>query len=143
MTQNIDPQKIRPRVRRVSDKFSWKLFSWVKADESKTSVWRFPNGSLYIGRLHNGHAIIGTHIRTLCQYGGSTASWYTQLSHGTVEITEEFWESYLDIGVCAIHADYAHDWVVDNDKRTCNYCMKTQTREVIQVVTDETRWSDI
>ena len=97
------------------------------------------NNVLYIGDERDGGWIHARQLRNLCLHGSNLDRWAYGAAHDTrnwVDITDYFWGKYFEIGVCAIHVDYAHNWVVVGDTRTCSNCGKSEKKEIKVVETE-------
>lgn len=144
--KTISPLDIKPKVRGQSDFFSWQLYRWAKKKPYALKIWLGTwndctgideeNPVLYIGSERDGAWIHGKQLKHLCTYGASLDGWAYGASCGTknwVDVTEAFWIDYMQKGVCAIHGDYAHNWIEEGKTRTCGYCGKTQ-KQVTKLV---------
>lgn len=145
----IDPNSIKPALRGKSDFFSWQLYRWVKASPHYTEIWRGTWNSftgldekrptLYIGRMDEGLWMHGRTLRHLCRHGENLESFAYSPAHDTrrwVNVTDEWWAEYRQIGVCAIHNGTAHHWTYGVEIRSCDYCGEVQRRGVqIETVT--------
>lgn len=145
----ITAQQIKPKEKGKSDFFSWQLYRWARKRPQALRIWagtwNCVNGIdaektvLYIGFERDGDWIYARQLRNLCLHGANLDCWAYGPGHDTrnwIDITEQFWQSYLEIGVCAIHGDYAHNWSVVDDKRTCTHCAKTEKKEIKQIETE-------
>lgn len=141
--------QIQPKVKGKSDFFSWQLFRWVrKYGPGRCKIWLGTWNSwsgmdrekpvLYIGDERDGEWIHARLLRNLCTYGATlnTNIYAYGPGHDTKnwkDITDEFWVDYMKRGVCAIHGDLCHEWDVNGDIRTCQYCGKVEEKEIIMV----------
>jgi len=145
----ITADQIKPKEKGKSDFFSWQLYRWAKkrpeAMKIWSSTWNCVSGIdaektvLYIGFERDGDWIHARQLRNLCLHGSNLDCWAYGPCHDTrnwVDITDQFWERYFEIGVCAIHGDYAHNWSNGIDTRTCRYCGKTETKQIKPVTTE-------
>lgn len=144
----INPLDIKPKVRGQSDFFSWQLYRWAKKRPHALKIWASTwnnrsgingNPELYIGsdRDHDGW-IHGKCLTILCTHGASLDSWAYGPTANWVDVTESFWSNYMQKGVCAIHGDYAHNWIEEGKTRTCEYCGKAQ-KQVTKLV-EKSEW---
>lgn len=143
--------QIRPKIKGKSDFFSWRLYLYVKRYEkyhAQRTIWAHLNpctGStaLYIGSERDGDWIHAQLLRGLCTTTGKVQRLAFGAVHGTrewVDITEQFWSDYLKKGVCAIHGDYAHQWIESESERVCEYCKKREVKRVVMMPV--TQWVD-
>jgi len=103
---------------------------------------------LYIGFMdetENGERWLhGRMLRNLCLHGQKLDGYAYGPGYDTKhweEITGQWWDEYMRIGICAIHGDYAHDWDENEDSRTCRHCEKRERRTVVTV--KRTVWVDV
>lgn len=138
----INPEDIKPKENGKADFFSWQLYKWVKKYPDRTKVYKksdaIPYAQLFIGAIdEDDHSwFYGRILRYLCRYGDRLDSFAYGPAHGVPEwrdVTEKFWSDYMKIGVCAIHGDFAHKWVVEGDKRVCQYCGKVEIKRIKMV----------
>lgn len=136
---------IKPKLKGKSDKFSWNLYSWVKRNPKHCRIfkgtWNNMAGFddlgqewLYIGFKEEDGEFIGRQLRNVCLKGSTfkmncflPGKNFHDVDNWT-DITDEFWERYQRIGVCAVHGEKAHNWQEDGDKRTCSYCGKVERK---------------
>ncbi|WP_018234378.1 hypothetical protein [Thioalkalivibrio thiocyanodenitrificans] len=143
----IEAAAIRPAVRGKADFHSWQLYRWVKERPYGVQIWRGTwNAATGIDRerpvLYIGHMDItdsaerwfhGRMLRNLCLLAGNLDGYAYGPAFDTAhweEITREWWEQYMRIGVCAIHGDRAHHWEERGDTRSCSYCGKQEQRVI-------------
>jgi len=152
----VDPNSIRPRVRGESDFFSWQLYRWVKQFPYLVEIWEGTwnpwNGIdrtrpwLYIGLMDisGGECwFSGRDLRNLCSRGANLESFAYGKPHDVSNwknITEQWWQEYARKGVCAIHGDYAHEWVQSGDERKCRWCGREEIREVTTELVEVVTW---
>ena len=144
----VSANDIKPQVHGISDFFSWNLYRFVRKNPTALKVWLgnwntitgfdAENPVVYIGRDRDKNWIHARSLRNLCTVGSGLEMFAYGGCHGTKDwqdITEQFWKSYLENGVCAIHGDFAHKWHKTGNERQCEYCRKVQTKiEVTQIV---------
>lgn len=144
-------QQIKPKEKGKSDFFSWALYRWAKKRPHAMRIWAGTWNSvsgidsekkvLYIGFDRDGDWIHARQLRNLCLRGAKLDCWAYGPAHDTgnwVDVTSEFFQKYFEIGVCAIHGDYAHEWIIVDDKRTCTHCKKIEKKEITQ--TESLAW---
>lgn len=140
---------IRPKVKGEADFYSWQLYRWHRKQGPEwCEVWKSDwnpldghnpdTGRVMIGRMDDLGWFYGVPLRSLCGRGQKLKRWAYGDTTGWKNITAEFWAEYRRIGVCAIHGDTAHQWLVDGDSRHCEYCGK-QMRRIVDMVPRE-RW---
>ena len=152
-------EKIKPKVKGKSDKYSWNLYKWVKKKGFYPKVWfdtenrlngeklefdkeNFPTYQLWIG---------GSDKEGLWFYGSSLRSilsprckeWANPwMANKHIDITDWFWNEYIKIGRCIW--DKSHDgWLENADERfayvgntrKCKWCGKWQAKEIIKETT--------
>lgn len=147
----ITAEQIKPKNSGNSDFFSWQLYRWAKKYPERFIIWSATWNSatginkekrtLYIGDKKDGGWIHARQLNNLCLHGQKLEAYAYGPGHDTVnwtDITKDWWMKYMKTGVCAIHGDYAHEWNVNMDKRTCLYCEKTEQR--ITEMVERERW---
>lgn len=132
-----EPKQIKPAVPRISDKFSWRLYEWVRRNPGGRQVYvctkGLTKGSLYVGDLSDGLLHGGRLMAVLS--GGFPRHGYAMLlgANGMKkykDVTNSFWKEYMRIGVCSIH-NSGHIWQPKGKtKRICNTCQKVQVQRV-------------
>lgn len=125
-------ESIRPLKSGQADFFSWQLYRWARSHPERLEIWEF-NQSLYIGiSLKEGNDLWlhGRKFTELCTYGKKLNSFAFLMPSDAKDVTENFWERYFKIGVCAIHGDFAHRWNTNDKERTCINCGKVQTKHI-------------
>lgn len=141
----INAMQIKPVQRGKSDFFSWQLYRFLKKHPESIQIWEGTwnwatgidpeNTTLYIGLDREGGWIHARHLRNLCTYGADLSRYAYGPGHDTENwknVTERFWDDYLRIGVCAIHEDYAHNWIEKGDFRHCTYCLRREVKKTRQ-----------
>ncbi len=147
----ITAESIKPQKHGKSDFFSWQLYRWVKKFPTRLTIWSATwsstagfdsdNRTLYIGSKRDGTWIHCANLSNLCVRDRRIEGWAFGNAHDTEnweDVTEQFWNKYMQIGVCAIHGDSAHDFVTDGLTRTCKYCSKKE-RQIVELV-ERKRW---
>ncbi len=147
MLQNKRPpvSEIKPKEKYKSDFFSWNLYRFLSSKNPRNNelnkIFKNPDdGFLYIGEKHlDDWGVSGFRLRTLCSGSGKgkfpTVYAYMN-SKNWEDITDEFFDLYMKIGVCAIHGDFAHSFIEKGNKRECEYCGKLE-RKYVKVVEKE------
>lgn len=136
---------IKPTVRGKSDFFSWQLYRWCLKKPSQCQIWLGTwnsvtghdrdNPVFYIGAMDsaaNEQWFHGTKLKSLCLHGAKLDGWAYGPAHDVAnwqDVTEQWWADYMKKGVCHIHGDYAHEWNVSGDSRSCQYCGKKETKK--------------
>ncbi|HBA34872.1 MAG TPA: hypothetical protein DCZ12_12130 [Gammaproteobacteria bacterium] len=144
--------QIKPKVRGKADFFSWQLYRYMKKYSNPVhhriwqGVWNTVNGYepdrtvLYIGDPMDCGFIHCCNLKQLCTINGKIERFAYSHGHHVskwVDITDEWWPEYLQKGVCAIHGDWAHNWIENGDHRSCEYCGK-QERKTVEMIPKET-----
>ncbi len=149
----INPESIKPKLNGKSDFFSWQLYKWVKENQFLYEIWEGTydnitgvnpeNKVLYIGfmeSVENKRAwFSGRILKNLCLINQKLNPFSYEHCHDIdnwKEITQEWWKEYRLKGVCAIHGDFSHKWIVSGNTRTCEYCKKTEYK-TIEIVKKE------
>lgn len=144
--KKVDAKEFKPKVVGKSDFFSWQLFKWLRKNPHYTRIYRshwcsqlgekVKTPVLYIGLRQDG-CMNGANLRNICHAGAQLQAWAYCFQEMDVDswedVTDEFYESYRSIGVCAIHGDNWHDWVTDGEKRSCSRCKVSETKVVKMV----------
>ena len=148
-------EAIRPAEKGRADFFSWGLYDWLvkRPDHFRIfrGTWNNGNGHdpenpvMYIGKRDIDGEIFGALLRRVCSTGRNPEShWYSAQHHVDEweDITEEFYQRYMENGVCAIHKDLVHKWLESDDgkTRTCQYCKKQETKHVKIVQVEQVEW---
>lgn len=170
----IDIEKIKPKNIKKSDKYSKAIYKYLKNNPQYRRVWfneasydceldepiliSFDVNNIKLSKLYFGlpdfgttNCIEGKCINNLIREGrGSQETYYyiaEKHSH-FVEVTEEFFEKYIEIGRCIYgHQFYLNDdenryTYIDNTHRVCNWCGKKQHEEVITYTYENKIWKD-
>jgi hypothetical protein len=141
----IEPESIKPKVKGWSDFFSWNLYRWVKNNPEYVHVFQSTWNPVYdkdrpdfkwlmIGMIDQDDesCFLGRHLPNVCCEGKPQESFaYCCHVHDVKnwkDITDEFWKRYMEIGVCAIHGDFAHKWIESGRERMCEYCGKKERK---------------
>ena len=143
----------QPKVKGKSDFYSWNLFRWLRKQNftrrNLFSIFKTPReGAPYvIGYRDSEGCIIGFRLKELCSTG-SDKQFPQVCCYGNKDwedVTEWFWFEYESIGVCAIHGDFAHDWIYSKAKsiRVCNYCKKREFKNIKIVEIERITWEGI
>lgn len=139
----IRAQDFKPKVKGKSDFFSWNFYTFLKRTHKSRCLvyrghWNSITGydksrpTLYVGQI-DGRDFFGKTIISITN-GNRQEGCYSHPNFHIEEwedITEEFYEQYAKIGVCAIHKDRAHKWDYQEERRVCQYCGKTQYKKVV------------
>jgi hypothetical protein len=153
---------IKPAVRGVSDKFSWRLYqralkrgrervyisAWnnilgiqfepdlaaLKAGDRKQRSWLMIGEEVESGGWFHGSRIQSV-VRKGMQRVDESFAFSPAFNTGAwLDITEWFWSAYLAKGRCIIHGDQSHDWqAINRNARKCRHCGEHQRRSVVTV----------
>lgn len=145
----IDPETIKPKTKGKADFYSWQLYKFIKNKPYYCHIYKGTWNSfdgynkdkpvMYIGMKDrdNQCCFFGAALRQICVQGAKLKIWCMNSREHHVEewedITDWFFKEYQRIGVCAIHGDYAHNWVEDGDTRKCEYCGKREVKQHLWV----------
>lgn len=157
----IDLKRIKPKNIKKSDKYSKAIYKYLKEHPYYRKVW-FDNSSydsdeekyirvnfdinkmnlrnMFFGMPESpeSRCITGKCIDSLIQGGSGSQTTYSYIGYENsqyIEVTEEFYEKYIDIGCCI----YGHGlWIADDEgrytyrdktHRKCNWCGKDEHLE--------------
>lgn len=141
-------EQVKPKIRGKSDFFSWQLYCYMKKYKHPSefriwsATWNSCYGvqpekpSLHIGGERDGQWIHARQLKNLCLVGQKVERYAYGAIHDTanwVDVTDAFWTDYMKKGVCAIHGDYAHKWHEEGSQRKCEYCDKTEKKQIVMV----------
>lgn len=148
-------EDIKPKQKGRADFYSWGLYAWLKEYPNAFHIFmetefdkdgnRTGNIYFHIGRQESNGDIMGAPLRGVCSTGKMPRVSWLSASRSTSkwkDVTSAFYETYMKIGVCAIHGDLIHKWVESDDgkTRTCQYCQKQETKQVKIVEVEEIKW---
>lgn len=150
---NLDD--IKPKQKGRADFYSWGLYAWLKKYPVAFHIFmetefdkdgnRTGNIYFHIGQKDSYGDIKGAPLRRVCSTGKMPGVSWLSASRGNSkwkDVTSVFYENYMKIGVCAIHGDLIHNWVVSDDgkTRTCQYCDKQESKQVEIVKVEKIKW---
>ena len=170
MKNLISLAKIKPDTPKISDKYSYNLWRWVKnfkkdyqqepavyavvpkgqtfsVDELKKGYW-----STYLGKKNYDGSLSASelnHVLGIDQRIWAIIPGVHFEAEELVEITDLFWTTYQAIGRCLFHSHDVTDLVGESEhysyddtqtKRTCNWCGHAQELKVVEVVKIEKHW---
>lgn len=146
--------KIKPKVKGISDKYSWNLYKWLKKTKcKKLTVWfntksawdgsklEFDKNNIKIGQIWIGFVdkgwLHGSSLNSILN--GNFQEWANPwMAKSHIDITEWFWKEYIKDGRCIW--DRNHDgWLaydknrftyVNKNSRKCNWCGEWQHRKI-------------
>lgn len=135
-----NPEEFRPKIKGISDFFSWNLYRWMKNHKECTTVYAKDADLTYlwIGYKYPDEegTFTGVSLRSICNTGINPSIGCYAFNDGSDwgNINKHFWSEYRRIGVCAIWGDRAHKWhKINDDHRICEYCKKAQIRRIEMV----------
>lgn len=155
-------ETIRPAVKGVSDKFSWRMYQralkrgrervylmawnsisgYVPPDIERLTNNFVPAHLLALGVMEDDRWFHGATLRQISTRGAPTHDWAYGPGHHTAEwidVTDWFWSNYSRLGRC-LFWKFEHEWVVINrNSRKCAHCGKHQHRTVRTIKTIERR----
>lgn len=163
----INLELIKPKVKGESDKYSWNFYKYLNKLKNKDVRIYYRTHSCINGDKINFNEhefvtietlVVSSVLRTDEGLIGSTLSnvlrgerieefYYSNIHKDYYEITEEFFNLYLDKGRCLF--DYNHNgWLAYDsnrftaydDHRICNYCGKRQNKKVEIISEEVTNW---
>ncbi len=159
----MDLNLIKPKVKNESDKYSWNLYKYLlkhkntKVYYSKINSFTddehtYDKSSLVkmdtlIG-VESEDGLIGARLIDILRKIPSMDFWYGNVKNNHVEITEDFFNDYIEIGRCLF--DQSHDGLLRNadnrftyineDERKCNWCGIEQHKEIEEEIKHVTHW---
>jgi hypothetical protein len=105
---------------RLGPKYSPNLHAWIRRNWKTTAhqiVATKPSGEfqkhLYIGILHDGRWISGSHLREVLGHGARAKTWALNSPN---EIDPTFWPRYIRDGRCAIDPDHTMHFIGDETR---------------------------
>ena len=162
-------EHIKPRVDNESDRMSWNLYKFAKRHGvNKIKVFatdkntREPMNILisikqtpysYLGHEKNrvGTLLLGKRLMTIfCSYGRETTACHDyELSEFPVDITEKFFNDYIQSGRCFYLRGMSHKFNIGDELqedgsskkvRVCEYCGKKEYSHTWEEVVIRERW---
>lgn len=165
--QTLKRNEIKPSI---SAAFSPNLYRWMMRYGHEFSdggvaetIYRvIPNsrlaneygaGTLFIGCPYNQHEkdadFSGSQIMTVLCNGSKATRYCLAGAMRSLEVVENFWDLYLQIGRCAIDPDHNEHFLgndrysVSGDVRTCLWCGKKHQKIVVPKTTFEEDWIQV
>lgn len=166
----FDVKQIKPRVRGISDKYSWNLYQWLNKYKKHRDLKIYYTGDefnpdnfvaskIIIGyEIQGTNDILGNNLSGIIRNGIKKTDSYCFCPFGGfdtesfIDITDIFWKNYLRKGRCFL---FKHDsiWLLgDEDRysyigkssRRCNWCGQWQHREIekITVIKRKDKWKN-
>ena len=160
MKLNIDNlllKKIKPQIKGESDKYSWNLWKWLnKYKTEKLRVYYLPNHEddkydptdfdnvqILIGERWRDNCIVGMTLRTIIatdrglQSGAFTTGCGYNV-HVAQDVTEQFFEDYIEFGRCFLfehgawlrNGDKQFTYQDDGNERWCNWCGRVERKRI-------------
>lgn len=154
---------IKPKIKNESDKYSWNLYKYLK---------KYPNSKVYYDKINSftdneqmynkdnltkndviignicENSIVGVTLSQLLMKVPSMQFWYGGAKKTHVDITNQFFNDYIEIGRCLF--DSTHDgWLrntdnrftyINDEQRKCNWCGIEQHKEKKEVVKIIEKW---
>ncbi len=157
---------IKPKVKGESDKYSWNLYKYLHKYKGNTRVYynksdimssdkdSYNKNTLRLSDILVGtpveheDSVIGNSLLEILRKVPSQQYWYQSALITYSDITEEFYNDYIDIGRCLIdnshtgwlrNTDNRFTYINDNERK-CNWCGIEQHREVEEVIKHVTNW---
>ena len=123
----------RPKVDKVSDKYSWNLYKFykkyksVKVYSDVKEGWQWQN--IFMCTREDGNLILGKHLNYI-MWNNYKCTLYNQYKEDyPYDITEEFLKEYERVGRCLVlPLGDAHKFILSEDGKTreCEYCGKVE-----------------
>lgn len=157
----------KPKDEKVSDKYSSNLYKFLKKYKDKYSRVYFkptsnydgnkieldsnkclPFGQIYLGHVADSDIIGKSLAGIITGQKNYTVGCYLNAKNEWIDITEEFWTRYKDIGRCLFigHDDWYQDdyntrfTYLDDKTRKCNWCGKIQYKRIEEIVREKEIW---
>lgn len=123
-------------------KYSPNLYKWLTKRDKKhrietSTVFRAPDGSLWIGMIDENIFLIGSRLMAVLCHGAKAETMAYPLNKiGPLEEMTDFWDRYMAVGRCAI--DPKHEryfvgqetrWLVEGETRRCLWCGNARQRQ--------------
>jgi hypothetical protein len=162
---NLDINKIKPKNQKISDKYSAYLYKFLMKQPSCNHVYFNPidgyDGhivefdinnllycNIYLGRRKQGSDVIGKSLHGIITQGKYNDLGCYCFTNDWIDITEEFWKIYEQIGRCLFigHNSWYQDdnntrfTYTDDDTRVCNWCGKTEHRRFEEIIKHKEVW---
>ncbi len=165
MIENLE--LIKPKVKGESDKYSWNFYKHLnklkdkdvkiyyrKYDYFSGAQTSFNEVNFSIGNvlivnkvLDHDNGLIGSSLSSVLRGGKVDEYYYSNIPNSYFEVTEIFFNLYLEKGRCLFDYNHngwlAHDddrFIIYDDYRICNYCGKRQNKKVEVVSEEVTNW---
>lgn len=158
--------KIKPTNEKISDKYSSNLYKFIKKYKNKyTKVFFHPisnwdgsevkldmnnlDGSqVYIGEISDEDMTGKSLMNILTGQKIYTVHCYYNIKNDLINITDEFWDKYVDVGRCLFigHNGWYQDdcntrfTYLDDKTRKCNWCEKIQHKRIEEMVRKKEIW---
>ncbi|MCL1696337.1 hypothetical protein [Lysinibacillus sp. BPa_S21] len=158
---------IKPKIKGESDKYSWNFFkhlnkikdkeikiyyhtrSYISGEPITFNENEFLIGNVIVvrGVIKSNGGLIGCALSNVLRGGKIEDYWYSNIHNDFYEITDEFFNLYLEKGRCLFDANH-NGWLAHDDDRfttydkyrICNYCGKRQNKKVEKVCEEVTNW---
>lgn len=158
-----DLSLIKPKIKGKSDKYSWNFYKYLNKLKTKDIKIYYRKYDYFSGALtdfnetdfstgntliiskviKHDKGLIGSSLSSVLRSGKIDEYYYSNIHNNYFEVTEEFFDLYLDKGRCLF--DFNHNgWLAyDDDRftiydkyRICNYCGKRQSKKV-EIINEE------
>lgn len=156
----------KPKDEKVSDKYSSNLYKFLKKyKDTYSKVYFYPinnwDGSevkfdinnlateqVYIGKVVDDDIIGKSLMNIITGQKIYAVSCYYNAKNDWIDITEEFWTRYKDIGRCLFirhNGWYQDDYntrfeYLDDSTRKCNWCSKIQHKRIEEKILHKEIW---
>lgn len=159
---------LKPKVKGESDKYSWNFYKHLNKLKNKGAKIYYRTHScinevkinfnehefstietlVVSSVLRADEGLIGSTLSNVLRGGKIEEFYYSNIHKSYYEITEEFFNLYLNKGRCLFDQSHtgwlAHDYnrfTVYDDYRICNYCNKRQDKRVEKICEEVVTWS--
>jgi len=157
--------KIKPKIKGVSDKYTWNLYKILSKYKNKNIEIYYRNICEYQDRELNfpqddlspnnvilstretKDDLIGDKLMITMREGKFTEFWLNNYKHNHYKITDDFFNTYFKIGRCLLdplHYDFmrnSEDRFNENENtRICNWCGMKQVKVAEEVVKTIEYW---
>lgn len=142
---------IKPKIPKVSDRYSWSIYQWVKTNGTNFRVLLDPSEDeiltrrLYFIRNEGGRGTVGSNVHSIMSGQRTLYCFSLYPLHKYPDVTEWFWINYLRFGRCMVDPGHSKYFLGDDERYTminknskrCNWCGKYLKRNIRKQVSIE------
>lgn len=139
----VELNLIKPKVDKVSDKYSWNFYKFCKKNKPYKVMSRVKENyiwnDLFIVTQEEFSYLYGKHLNTIMWDNRDLKVIIAYKELYPYDITVEFLENYIEIGRCLVVPCGTHEWKYNKEQteRCCVYCGKVEVKKYRQ----EEYWS--